>query len=411
MRQSQLFGHTIRKDPKDEVSANAKLLVRAGFIDKVGAGIYSYLPLGIRVVQKISDAVRRAMNALGGQEILMPALHPKEYWEATGRWDSFDVLYRLNAREDRQFALGPTHEEILTPLAAKFISSYKDVPLSLYQIQTKFRDEPRVKSGMLRGREFLMKDMYSFHASKDDLQAYYERVKEGYRKLFESFDLSVYCAEAAGGTFSKYSHEFQAPTPAGEDTIYYCTKCSYARNKDIIHELADLSCCPRCGHAFSQGLMSEVGNIFNLGTKFSEKCNLFYIDGSGEKHLILMGCYGIGISRLMGVLVEVFHDDDGILWPESVAPFAVHLLNLGGDAAVLKAGEDVYQLLCRAGVEVLYDERSVSSGEKLKDADLIGIPLRFIISEKTKGSIEVKYRNQKNVSLMSKKEALKIFIQ
>ena len=411
MRQSQLFGHTTKQDPKDEVSANAKLLVRAGFIDKVGAGIYSYLPLGIRVIQKISDTVRRAMNSLGGQELLMPALHPKEYWEATGRWDSFDVLYRLKAREDREFALGPTHEEILTPLAAKFISSYKDLPLALYQIQAKFRDEPRVKSGVLRGREFLMKDMYSFHTSGEDLQVYYEKVKDGYQKLFESFGLLAYCAEATGGTFSKYSHEFQVLTLSGEDAIFYCTHCAYARNKEIIDEIGDTSHCPRCGHAFSQGLMSEVGNIFNLGTKFSDKCNLHYTDESGEKHLILMGCYGIGISRLMGVLSEVFHDDDGILWPESVAPYAVHLVTLGGDTSVIRAGEEMYWSLQNAGIEVLFDERSVSSGEKLKDADLIGLPLRLVISEKTNGQVEMKYRNQKNVSFAARDEVLKKLVK
>ncbi len=404
MKQSKLFGHTQKQSPKDEVSTNAQLLVRAGFVDKVGAGIYSYLPLGVRVLVKISEHVRNAMNAVGGQELLMPALHPKEYWVATGRWDIFDVLYRLKASEDREYALGPTHEEILTPLASKFISSYRELPLSLYQIQTKFRDEPRAKSGLMRGREFLMKDMYSFHSTLEDLNRYYETVKEAYQKLYNNMGLIAYRTEASGGTFSKYSHEFQVLTSAGEDTIYYCSECHYARNGEIIGELGEEKRCASCKKPLEQGLASEVGNIFNLGTKFSEKFGLTFRNEKGETSPVIMGCYGIGVSRLMGVMVEVFHDDRGIIWPESVAPFRVHLIILGNETDVITKSERLYQVLLQHNVEVLYDDRDVSAGVKLKDADLIGIPVRLVVSEKTGDKVEWKRRNEEKAELISTEE-------
>src|SRR3989338_2065078 len=336
----------------------------------------------------------------------MPALHPKEYWEATGRWESFDTLYRLKAHEDREFALGPTHEEILTPLVTKFISSYRDLPISLYQIQTKFRDEPRAKSGVLRGREFLMKDMYSFHASREYVERYYERVKAEYQSLFSSLGLDAYCTEASGGTFSKYSHEFQVLTSAGEDTISYCAPCHFARNKAIMQEMP-LSACPRCQGSLETGLASEVGNIFNLGTKFSETFQLQFTDEQGNKHPVIMGCYGIGISRLMGVLVEVSHDYCGIIWPRSCAPFDIHVLALGGHDTVKAHAHRWYETLQHKGLEVLYDDRDISSGEKLKDADLIGIPLRLVVSEKTGENVEVKRRTSADATVMTKDELIK----
>ena len=271
MRQSILFTKTKREPPKDEEAINAKLLIRAGFVDKVMAGVYSFLPLGFRVLKKIENIIREEMNAAGGQEIIMPVLHPKEVWEKTGRWSGFDALYKVKGKDGREMALGPTHEEIIVPLAKKFINSYKDLPAYLYQIQIKFRDETRVKSGLLRGREFLMKDLYSFHSSQEDLDNYYEKMKKVYQRVFKRCGLNTIITEASGGTFSKYSHEFQVLSEAGEDTIYWCEKCGWAQNREIF---GGGSKCPKCGAKLKIGRAIEVGNIFKLGTKYSEPFDL-----------------------------------------------------------------------------------------------------------------------------------------
>ena len=406
MLQSKLFGKTQKQPPKDEVSINAKFLTQAGFIDKLTAGVYSYLPLGLKVLNKIKNIVREEMNAIDGQEILMPALHPKEVWAKTGRWSDpgREVMFQFKGRSDKEYGLGWTHEEVITPLVKKFISSYKDLPLYLYQIQDKFRNEPRAKSGLLRGIEFSMKDLYSFHKDEKDLEDYYQKALEAYQKIFKSCGLDSIVTEASGGSFSKYSHEFQVLTKYGEDTIYYCGKCFYAQNKEIT-EYKEGDKCPRCGGEFREGKSIEVGNIFQLKTKYSEPFKLEYVDEAGKLNPVIMGCYGIGPSRVMGSIVEVYHDDRGIIWPENIAPFMVHLLQIGESQTVGKNARKVYDKLLKAGVETLFnDKQDVSAGGKFADADLIGIPYRMVVSEKTKDKVEVKRRDQAKGSLVSPKD-------
>lgn len=379
MKQSQLFTRTLKELPKDEASYNAQALLRAGFIDKVAAGVYSFLPLGWRVMEKIRGIIREEMLAVGGQEVSMPAFAPKENWESTGRWESLDILFKIAASDKKEYALNPTHEEVVTPLAKKFIHSYRELPFAVFQIQTKFRNEKRAKAGLLRGREFSMKDLYSFHADQADLDKYYEQVTQAYVRIFERVGLGqkTYLTFASGGSFSKYSHEFQTLTSAGEDLIFICDHCHLAVNKEII---AEQSSCPKCGNRdLREEKAVEVGNIFKLGTKYSDAFSLVYSDSAGEKKPVVMGCYGMGLSRIMGTVVEACHDERGIVWPENIAPFRVHLLSLKADTEA----EKVYNELVQAGVEVLYDDRDISAGEKFADADLVGCPYRLVISAKT----------------------------
>lgn len=407
MRQSELFVKTKREAPKDDEAINAKLLIQAGFVDKLMAGVYTFLPLGLRVFKKIENIIRKEMEVVGGAEILMPSLQPKANWTKTGRWETYDSLYRFESHYSKnELALGPTHEEIISPLMAKSIFSHKDLPKYVFQIQNKFRDEKRTKSGLLRGREFFMKDLYSFHKDEADLDEYYEKVKKSYEKIFKIVGLGklTYLTFASGGSFSKYSHEFQTLTSAGEDIIYICDKCRVAVNKEIIGEQ---NSCPHCGNkSLRRGKAVEVGNIFKLKTKFSQPFDLNYKDEKGEKRQIIMGCYGIGLNRLIGAIVEIYHDEKGIIWPESVAPFRAHLIGLAVNNRRLTTFTDkIYKSLQKAGVEVLYDDRKdVSIGEKFNDADLIGIPYRLVISEKTGGKIEIKKRGSDKLKLISEKE-------
>jgi prolyl-tRNA synthetase len=399
MKQSQLFTKTLKELPKDEASYNAQALIRAGFIDKVAAGVYSFLPLGLRVLNKIRNIIREEMESVGGQEISMPAFAPRESWEATGRWDSLDILFKIAASDKKDYVLNPTHEEVVTPLAKKFINSYRELPFAVFQIQTKFRNEKRAKAGLLRGREFLMKDLYSFHASQEDLDSYYEEVTLAYRRIFERVGLGdkTYLTFASGGTFSKYSHEFQTISEAGEDLIYVCEKCRLAVNKEIIEEQ---STCPQCGEKdLKETKASEVANIFKLGTKYSEPFHLNYSTDKGEQKAVIMGCYGIGLSRIMGIAAEVCHDEKGLLWSENIAPFKVNLLSLGSN----EEAEKIYQSLLKAGIEVLYDDREVSAGEKFADCDLIGCPYRLVISAKSlaAGGIEFKKRSENEVKIIN----------
>ncbi|MBU1102835.1 prolyl-tRNA synthetase [Patescibacteria group bacterium] len=403
MRQSQLATKTLREAPKDEQSVNAILLTRAGFIDKLAAGVYSYLPLGLRVLRKIENIIREEMLAADGQEILMPVMHPRENWEQTGRWENFEALIKLKIAGEKDFALGPTHEEVVAPLAKKFVFSYKDLPAYLFQIQTKFRDEPRAKSGLLRTREFLMKDLYSFHASAQDLDNYYQKMTTVYFKIFERCGLrdKTYLTLASGGTFSQFSHEFQTVCEAGEDTIFICQNC---KNLAINSEIKNATpACPACsGMEFAKAKTAEVGNIFKLGTKYSAPFDLKFKDRDGREKNVIMGCYGVGPTRLMGTIVEISHDDKGIIWPESVAPFKYHLLALGENAEIKKAADELYEKLTAQRVEPLYDDRELSAGEKFAEADLIGIPHRLVISEKTlkENSVEIKKRNKKEAKLI-----------
>ncbi|MFA7653813.1 MAG: aminoacyl--tRNA ligase-related protein [Candidatus Magasanikbacteria bacterium] len=404
MYQSKLFTKTLREAPKDEVSLNAQLLIRAGFIDKLMAGVYTFLPLGLRTLNKIQNIIREEINAVGGQEVLMPALNPKENWEKTGRWSGLDVLFKLEGAGDKEYALGASHEEVVTPLVQKFAVSHKDLPCAVYQIQNKFRNEPRAKAGLLRGREFSMKDLYSFHKDEKDLDGYYEKVKAAYFKIYERVGLGAitHLVFSSGGTFSKYSHEFQTITKYGEDTVYICEKCGVGVNKEII---AEQIICPECGGKdLKEEKAIEVGNIFKLMTKYSAAFDYNYIAEDGSKKPVMMGCYGIGPSRVMGTIAEVLHDENGIIWPQSVAPFNVHLVSFGknGDE-VAKTADKLYNDLTKRGVEVLYDDRDIGAGAKFADADLIGIPKRIVVSKKTleQNSVEVKMRNEKENKLVN----------
>jgi prolyl-tRNA synthetase len=391
----------------NEASKNAALLLKGGFIDQLSAGVYTYLPLGKKVLSKIENIIREEMNAAGGQEVIMPVLQPKENWQKTGRWDSLDVLYKFTSFYSKsEVALGPTHEEVVAPLAKKYINSYKDLPLYLYQIQTKFRDEKRPKSGLLRGREFLMKDLYSFHATEKDLDRYYEVMANSYHKIFERCGLGgiTYYTFASGGSFSKYSHEFQTECATGEDTIYLCDKCNVAVNKEIVAEQKE---CPGCGNKKLKEIKAiEVGNIFKLGTKYSKPFDLNYMDENNKLQEVVMGCYGIGLGRVMGAVAEIFNDDKGLIWPASIAPFDIHLLDLGG---VNKETGDIYTKLTKAGYDVLWDDREEAAGVKLGDADLLGIPLRIVVSPKTlaEGKIEVKLRAAHETNLVTLESFLK----
>lgn len=408
MLQSKLFTKTTKNISAEEKSINAQLLMRAGFVDKLAAGIYTHLPLGLRVINKIANIIREEMNAIGGQEVLMPAIHPKANWQTTGRWDELDVLFKLEGGDKKEYALGASHEEIIVPLMKKFISSYKDLPVAAYQIQTKFRNEKRAKSGILRDRQFLMKDLYSFHASEKDLDEYYEKAKAAYWKIYERTGIKdkTYFTFASGGTFSKYSHEFQTITEAGEDEIYLCKKCDLSINKEILD--TENPVCPECkGKDFDIKKAIEVGNIFKLMDKYSAPFDLKFKDADGKDKTVVMGCYGIGLDRLMGTIVEVCNDKNGIIWPKGVAPFDVHLVSLDSDNGEVKARvEKMYDALQKLKIDVLYDDRNLSAGIKLKDADLIGIPLRFVISARTADKIEMKERSEKESNLVVWEEAI-----
>ncbi len=405
MLQSQLPSFARKEFPKDEESYNAQVLIRAGFVEKVMAGVYAFLPLGLRVLKNIERVVREEMNALGAHEILMPVLGPKDQWQKTGRWDSLDVLFKVIARDKKEYALGPTHEEIVVPIGQKAIFSYRDLPLGLYQIQNKFRDEPRAKSGLLRGREFLMKDLYSFHANIADLESYYERALQAYKTIFTRLGLSALQVEASGGSFSKYSHEFQVLTPNGEDSIVHCSSCSFAQNREINESKAgDL--CPQCNSPLLVSAGSEVGNVFQLKTKYSQPFGLSYVDEKGEQQEVQMGCYGIGISRLMGVIAEVYHDDKGLRWPIAVAPFQIHILVLEGqdesaNQERLSKAQSLYTTLRAKGIEVLLDDRkNISAGQKLTESDLMGMPFRVVLSQKTGDQVEMKRRTESQAELI-----------
>jgi len=403
MLQSQFFTKTQKEAPRDEKSINAQLLIRAGFIDKLMAGVYSYLPLGFLVLKKIENIIREEINKILGQEVLLPVLHPKKNWLVTSRWQC-EEMFKLKSRGQKDYSLGWTHEEIITPLVKKFVKSYKDLPVFVYQIQDKFRDELRAKSGLLRGVEFMMKDLYSFHSQEKDLDKYYEKVKKAYFKIFKRCGLGkqTFLTLASGGTFSKYSHEFQTVTTFGEDTIYLCQKCKIAVNKEIIK--SEKYQCSKCKNKKLEIKKAiEVGNIFNLKDKFSKAFNFTFRDEDGKEKIVLMGCYGIGLGRLMGAIIEVHHDEKGIIWPKEVAPFQIHLIQIENIKKIKKSAKKLYQDLQKKNLEVLYDDRTDKTpGEKFAEADLIGIPYRVVVSERTlkKNSVEIKQREKKETKLV-----------
>lgn len=394
---------TLREAPKEAETVNHKLLVQAGFVRQVMAGVYTYLPLGLRVLNKISQVVREEMDLIGGQEVLMPLLHPSRLWKQTGGWDGIDVLFKLKSRTEKEYALAQSHEETVTPLAREFIKSRKDLPLAIYHIQWKFRDELRSKSGILRGREFLMKDMYSWHETAADFEKYYEEVKQAYLKVFKRLELTTKVTEASGGSFSdKMSYEFEVLTDAGEANILYCDKCDYCVNVDDIQKYKEGEMCPGCkGAKLQSSKAAEVGNIFDLGQKYTKAFDL-KVGGAYP----VMGCYGIGISRTMGVMVEKFSDKKGMVWPKEVAPFQVHLIVLSTQDSVLRRAEEMYQKLMEAGVEVLWDDTDRSAGEKFADADLIGILVRLVVSAKTGDKVEWKERKSDKTELVGVEEVV-----
>lgn len=408
MRYLELFGKTSKQVPKDETSVNAKLLIRGGFVDKLMAGSYSLLPLGLRVVKKIEQITREEMNAIGAQEILMPLMHPKSIWNETGRWESAkEVMYQFK-KGDKEYALSFTHEEILLDLVRKHVQTYRDFPIKLYHFSTKFRNEPRAKSGVLRGREFLMKDLYSVHETAEDLDKYYFEVADSYMRVFERLGLKAIKVEAAGGVFTKeHTHEFQVLCETGEDEIIYCPGGDFAENVEIAKVKEGKQC--DLGHgSLKRAKCIEVGNIFRFGTVYSEKMNVSYVNKNGKKQFAYLGSYGIGITRSMGTIVEVSHDDRGIIWPKSVAPYDAHLVHIE-DPGTEPWAKEAYEKLTKAGVEVLWDDRGdVSAGEKFADADLVGIPIRLVISKKTgKGRVEWKERQSKESEIVSVEEVVK----
>ncbi|MES2087497.1 MAG: aminoacyl--tRNA ligase-related protein [Patescibacteria group bacterium] len=412
MRQSKLFTKTRKEAPKDEVAKNAELLIRAGFIHKEMAGVYSYLPLGLRVINKIGNIIRREMNAVGGQEVMLTVLQDKNLWEKAGKWSDavVDNWFKTKLKNDNEVGLGYSHEAELTNLLKDYVRSWRDLPLYIYQIQTKFRNEARAKSGIIRGREFLMKDMYSFSRTQEEHSAFYEGAKTAYKNIYDAVGIGsqTYITSSSGGSFSKYSDEFQTVTDAGEDVIYICEKCKMAINDEIFKEV---SACPNCGNKdLVKKKAVEVGNIFNLGVNFSEPLELHFMDEKSEKKTVIMGCYGIGLGRLMGTIVEVLADEKGIVWPESVAPFKVHLISLSMEGDAKKYADELYEKLNKMGVEVLYDDRDLRAGEKFADSDLLGLPWRLVVSDKTvkAGVIEVKGRTESQSKMLSEAEVLKM---
>lgn len=411
MRQSQLFYKTYKNLTQEEEAKNAQLLIRAGYIEKISAGIYNFLPLGFLVLEKIKKIIREELNKLNCQELLLANLHPKEYWQITGRWSKFDVLFKTKSQLGQEYSLAPTHEEVIFPLVKKIIHSYRDLPIALYQIHSKYRDELRAKSGLLRNKEFIMKDLYSFHINHSDLENFKKEVEKTYLKIFKRCGLKAIPTLASGGSFSKFSLEFQVITPAGEDTIFYCYQCQQAWNKEILNQKK----CPQCQNDLEVFKSIEVGNTFNLGTKFSKSFNVYFLDKNNNKNYVWAGCYGIGITRLLGAIVEINNDDFGIIWPKEVSPFDVHLILFQynkneTDKKLKKLSENVYQFLMDNKIEVLFDDRlNISNGQKLIESDLIGIPHQIIIGENSlkNNLLEVKIRKKRKSFKISKNNLLK----
>ncbi len=383
MRISQNFTRTLKDAPSDEVALNAQLLIRAGFVYKVMAGVYAYTPLGIRVLENIKQIVREEMNAVGGQELIMTNLQPKEVWESTTRWsdDVVDIWFKTKLQDGTELGLAWSHEEPIMEMMRGYIKSYKDLPAKVYQFQTKLRNELRAKSGIMRGREFVMKDMYSLHTSAEDLDAFYQATIEAYNRCYERFGIGndTYMTFASGGAFTKFSHEFQTICDAGEDIIYLHREKNIAINEEVLDEAIKELGIER--DELERVKTAEVGNIFNFGTEKGEQMNVTFTDSDGSQKPVHLGSYGIGITRVMGVIVEKFADEKGIVWPESIAPAKVYLVQIGGDASKQQANE-LYDTLQAKGIEVIYDDRDERPGAKFADAELMGIPYRVTVSDR-----------------------------
>lgn len=408
MRQSKLFTKTRREAPADEMARNAQLLIRAGYIHKEMAGVYSLLPLGLKVIKKIEEIIRQEMNLIGGVEMKTSIMQSKEVWEKSNRWDDtvVDNWFKTKLKNGGEVGLSFTNEEAYANILNQFINSYKDLPAYPYDFKEIFRNEARSKSGILRGREFYWKAMYSFSKNEAEHLAFYEKAMASYKNIFNQVGIGdkTYLTYASGGTFSKFSHEFQALCEAGEDLIYindadYGKGLKLENNQPAINkEIWSEELKKDFGiEKFVEKKAIEVGNIFTLGTKFSEPFDLKYVDENGKDTHIFMGSYGIGLGRLMGTIVEVSNDDKGIIWPEAVSPYQIHLVSLCKDSEQIKQANEFYNQLIKNGKEILYDDRiDVSAGQKFAESDLIGISTRYVISAKTleRGSVEIKKRNE-----------------
>ncbi|MFM2381851.1 MAG: hypothetical protein RLZZ76_618 [Candidatus Parcubacteria bacterium] len=412
MRQSQLFTKTRKEAPSDEVAKNAQLLIRAGYIYKNMAGAYTFLPLGLKVIENINKIIREEMNAIGGQELHMPSLQDSALWKKTDRWsdEKVDVWFKAELKAGGEIGFGWTHEEVITDLMRQYVSSYKDLPLFAYQIQRKFRNEMRAKSGIMRTREFDMKDLYSFSATQEQHDTFYEACAQAYMKIFNRIGIGAqtYRTFASGGAFTKFSHEFQTLAEAGEDIVFVSEEKGIAVNEEVLAD-ADLRELGVTREELTERKSIEVGNIFSLGTKFSEAIGLTFKDEEGNEKPVIMGSYGIGPARAMGTVVDLLSDEKGIVWPESIAPFTVHLIGLNSDDATIKEFADtMYEELKDNGIEVLYDDRDARPGEKFADSDLMGMPYRVVVSRKTKeeGKFEVVERKTGEVSYKTEEELM-----
>lgn len=392
MKFSHLFIRTNKTAPSDEVSRNAQLLIRAGYIYKVMAGVYAYTPLGLKVLENIKDIVRQEMRAVNGQEIIMTSLQKKETWKKTGRWDDevVDVWFKSKLKDDTEVGFGWSHEEPILEMMQQFIKSYKDLPTSVFQFQTKLRNELRAKSGIMRGREFVMKDMYSLHATKEDMDRYYDQVIGAYEKCFKRLGIgdSTYVTFAGGGAFTKFSHEFQTICDAGEDTLYINAEKKIAVNEEVLDDASSELHVDKT--ELDAVKSAEVGNIFKFGTTKSEEMGVYFTDQDGNQKPIYLASYGIGVSRVMGVIVEKFSDEKGIIWPENIAPFKVYLVLIGGEGAKKRADE-LYSIMKEKNIEVLYDDRDERPGTKFADSELLGIPFRVTVSDRLADANKYEY--------------------
>lgn len=408
MRMTKLFTKTLKEAPADEVALNAQLLIRAGFVHKEMAGVYAYLPLGLRTLEKIKQIVREEMNTIDSEELVMTSLQPKEVWEQTGRWSDevVDVWFKSKLQDDTEVGFGWSHEEPIVELMKQYIKSYKDLPISVYQFQTKMRNELRAKSGIMRGREFVMKDMYSLHASKEDLDAYYDQAIEAYKRVYDRLGIGddTYVTFASGGAFTKFSHEFQTICDAGEDIIYLHRGKNIAINEEVIDDAVKELGIDR--NDLEKVKTAESGNIFNFGTQKTDDMGLYYTDADGKQQSLYIGSYGIGITRAMGVIVEKFADQKGLVWPETVAPYRVHVVSIGEKGS--EKADELYGELTKRGIEVLYDDRDERPGVKFADADLIGLPYRVTVSDRgvEAGTYELTGRQSGEMSILTREELL-----
>ena len=408
MRVSKLFTKTLKQAPADEVAKNAQLLIRAGYVYKEMAGVYAYLPLGLRVVEKIKQIVREEMNAIDSNELIMTGLQRKEIWEKTGRWsdETVDVWFKTHLQDETELGLGWSHEEPIVEMMKQYVASYKDLPISVYQFQTKMRNELRAKSGIMRGREFVMKDMYSFHTTKEDLDNYYEQTIEAYKRVYDRLGIGdeTYVTFASGGAFTKFSHEFQTVCDAGEDIIYLHREKNIAVNEEVIDDAVKELGISR--DELEKVKTAETGNIFNFGTQKTDEMGLYYTDKEGKKQSLYIGSYGIGITRAMGVIAEKMSDEKGLVWPANIAPYKVYLVSIGENGA--KAADELYDQLETAGIEVLYDDRNERPGAKFADAELLGIPYRVTVSDRLveEGKVELVERGGEAIKALTHLELL-----